>query len=663
MQRKTKQLLIIGAVLVLMVAAMIFVFVLPYVEAVSGMASGAALTLRQQDDGTLALSWPAAERADYYFIEVLKPGQEEPESLHTAEVSEGTVCILPKLEEQEVTLRVNTMVRYSILGFEMVRPGIQAVETVLCPEPPAVEQLQWTADPDADLVDVSFQMTEGDLARLYLLDEQGSEILLKTLEEGHTTVTFGENGELPMPEHGQTCTLVLESFRQQPGSELVGLRSERISIIREDLLGRDLQLRYVDRGDNVCTLTWNETKGGHYEVQLLDEETQQWQTLRTVTQAEELSYTSDHLKGYQTYSFRVVAVGGQTLPESGYAAVSETAEFLTAASVRYCTIWPMKELEVYASTEGEAVLGKIAAGSAHCVLEEKNGLFAIRFQEDQVGYVDSNYCMINLAEYLGGLCAYDITNSYSSIYRIHNYSIPYVTGTVVTGYQQVRCADGTYLVPLLYPTAQKLHAAGLSAWERGYRLKIYDSYRPNQATVSIYSLTNRILEDPVPGNIPAPTEEDPDKLLTYETVMTQGVYNLGYFLANGMSMHNLGVAVDLTLESMETGEEMPMQSAMHDLSCYSVLYRNNENANILAEVMKGAGFTDLISEWWHFQDDEIRKTVPVPALWAGVSPECWMADDHGWRYRNADGSYAAGCTLTIGEKEYSFDERGYVKDE
>lgn len=140
----------------------------------------------------------------------------------------------------------------------------------------------------------------------------------------------------------------------------------------------------------------------------------------------------------------------------------------------------------------------MAAGSAWCVLGMEGRYLKIRYQ-GQDAYIDSDYCMINLPEYLGELCLYDITNSYSSIYLVHEYEIKKVSGTVIIGYENVQITPGQYLAPLLFPTAQKLLKAGEAAREQGYTLKIYDSYRPQNATIEIFMLTSSILGDYVPA--------------------------------------------------------------------------------------------------------------------------------------------------------------------
>ncbi len=380
-------------------------------------------------------------------------------------------------------------------------------------------------------------------------------------------------------------------------------------------------------------------------------------------------------------------------------------------------------------------------------------MFLVRTPDGE-GYIDSNYCMINLPDYLGELCAYDITNSYASLYMVHGYEIPDVTGTVILGYEDVELAEGEYLVPLLYPSAQKLAAAAQAALADGYRLKIYDAYRPREASLSIYGLTGQHLNDPIPdatysgepvddlpadipllsellarqaaenaasgapadqpeGTAAAPTgldgengwlfdlgreeeaassqaadsapptssaaapsassaadsgaaasappagstlpseapadqpadeeesqPQEPEQYLTYYLLMTNGIYRLGSFLAQHGSTHNLGIAMDLTLEKYDTGEELVMQTAIHDLSHYSVLEHNNENADLLAGYMLDAGFAPLATEWWHFQDDDTRAALALDTYQEqGVSPEGWHRDiDGSWYYCLADGT-------------------------
>ena len=103
-----------------------------------------------------------------------------------------------------------------------------------------------------------------------------------------------------------------------------------------------------------------------------------------------------------------------------------------------------------------------------------------------------------------------------------------------------------------------------------------------------------------------------------------------------------------------------MQCAIHDLSHYAVLKKNNANADLLSKLMKQAGFATLVSEWWHFQDDDAQNTLNLKALWSGVSAQGWVADSQGWRYRRTSGSFYKDCTKTIDGVSYTFDQDGYT---
>jgi len=672
MRRRIMLRITILLLILALAAAAIWVFVLPYRNAQSSMPLGGQLTLEHLPTGEIKLSWPEAQRQDYYQIEVWhqvelededgKPYQEL-QLLNSGTMQGDTACLMEDFPMDEaLTIRVNTMVRYDFPGEDRYRPGDKPLEMTVNLTPPAVTDLEWTPDPETDTMTLQFSRIPGDKVRLWWKDEQDQWQLLRTLDQDQTQITFGPNADLPLPEHDQKLSFYLDSYREIQGGIYYGHPSDMIYTTREDYLDRNLWVQLTDEGENLCSLIWNETKGEYYEVQMKVDEAGEWTTIHTVDKAGKRVFSTEHLQAFRTYSFRVVAQGGQNL-EGMPAAISKIQEFKTAEAVLYSTIWPIKELKVYAEPGMTTELGKVAGGTTLCVVEDHGDVFGIRWDDGVTGYLDSRYVMIDLAEYLGPLCAYDITNSYSSRYMINKYDIPDVTDEIIVGYEKVRLGDGSYVVPLLYPVAQRLKTAALSAWEAGYRLKIYDSYRPNRATVVLYNTAEELLEEPVPGDIPDPTEEDPERLLTYGSVMTDdGKYPLNYFLAKGASLHNLGIALDLTIEKRDTGVEQPMQTKMHDLSYYSMIYRNPQNANILKGFMEGAGFGGLVSEWWHFQDNDIRKELTLPALWGGVSPEGWKLSDGGWRYRLSDGSYAADGTVSIGGKDYSFDAEGYLKE-
>jgi D-alanyl-D-alanine dipeptidase len=208
---------------------------------------------------------------------------------------------------------------------------------------------------------------------------------------------------------------------------------------------------------------------------------------------------------------------------------------------------------------------------------------------------------------------------------------------------------------LRYGTIQKLQAVSRELAEQGLYLKIWDSFRPVSAQFALWEVC------PNPTYVADPTK--------------------------GHSAHSRGNTLDLTLVAIDPatlnplpdpdapplpeGEEplptvgpdgeLIMQTPMHDLTWYSERLQNNANAQLLREIMEGAGFGGIASEWWHYQDNDTLNTFAPPALWDGVTPEGWVTEDgENWRYRNQFGEYLTDCTECIDGEFYYFNADGYA---
>ena len=654
-----------AAALLLIAAFGIFGYLLPYQNAESAMAEDTHLVLTRKEDGTLELHWTDAP-TQFYRVTVLREGS----TLFTRDIRGEASCSLPSLPLSEtLTVQIHSLAAYDF-PFESeprLRLSEEAVTVTGVLEPPVVTGLTRKDDPDADTVTFSFAMEEGMACQFFRIEDDGSLTLLQTTEEDTVTVTFGKDGQFPIPAYGEEAAFALSCSRELPGITLRGSAGDKLTVCREDLLGTTLNFHAEDEENNRYMLYWEETKGDHYLLQQWDAKAKTWKTVQQFDKEDTLAYDTGHLPRYSEFTYRLVGVGGQTLPGSDYSTEPEELTLTTGASVVYSTIWPIQQLDVYDQPGGE-VIGTVPEGKAFCVLDLRVGMFQIRYDGENIGYIDSNYCMINLPEYLGDKCLYNITNSYESRYMIHNYAIPTVTDEITVGYEKVKLRDNSYLVPLLFPTAQKLEKAALAAIEQNYKILIYDSYRPRKATIKLYDIATALLKDPLP--VKDYYEEDGENAdlaegqspTTYEMLMTDnGRYHLGYFLANGGSRHNMGIAMDMTLVKLWNGEEVEMQSKIHDLSWYSEVKQNNSPAWVLYNLMTGAGFTGLSSEWWHYQDNDALNDLQLTNfMYDGVSAECWMADDQGWRYRKADGSCYTDCTRTIDDITYTFDANGYV---
>ena len=127
--------------------------------------------------------------------------------------------------------------------------------------------------------------------------------------------------------------------------------------------------------------------------------------------------------------------------------------------------------------------------------------------------------------------------------------------------------------------------------KQGYRLKIYDAYRP-QTAVDYFSAWAADLED------------SQNKSQYYPNINKSQLFADGYIAAK--SGHSRGSAVDLTLLEIESGNELDMGSPWDFFDPISWVENNQitdqqrANRKLLARVMIIHGFKPLKEEWWHF---------------------------------------------------------------
>ena len=131
--------------------------------------------------------------------------------------------------------------------------------------------------------------------------------------------------------------------------------------------------------------------------------------------------------------------------------------------------------------------------------------------------------------------------------------------------------------------------------KQGYRLKIYDAYRP-QTAVDYFSAWAADLED------------SQNKSQYYPNISKSQLFADGYIAAK--SGHSRGSAVDLTLLEIESGNELDMGSPWDFFDPISWVENNQitdqqrANRKLLASVMMIHGFKPLKEEWWHFSFTE-----------------------------------------------------------
>lgn len=173
------------------------------------------------------------------------------------------------------------------------------------------------------------------------------------------------------------------------------------------------------------------------------------------------------------------------------------------------------------------------------------------------------------------------------IQEIRYYSTYNFIGDKIDGYEEP-CAL------LTKEAARALKAVSKELIVQGYRLKVFDAYRPACA-VKHFMLWG--IED----------EDIRMKPYFYPGLRKQELFEKGYVAKQ--SSHSRGSTVDLTLVDMNTGKEVDMGSPFDLFGEKShpdyrgITDEQFENRMILQKAMLRNGFLPLDCEWWHFTLD------------------------------------------------------------
>ena len=172
----------------------------------------------------------------------------------------------------------------------------------------------------------------------------------------------------------------------------------------------------------------------------------------------------------------------------------------------------------------------------------------------------------------------------SIVQEIRYYSTYNFIGDRVDGYEEP-------VALLTTEAARALNNVAKAAMVQGYRLKIYDTYRPACA-VKHFVLWG--IED----------QDIRMKPYFYPDLQKQELFSKGYIASK--SSHSRGSTVDLTLFDMSTGKEVDMGSPFDFFGEVShpdykgITEEQYENRMTLRNLMLRNGFEPIDCEWWHF---------------------------------------------------------------
>lgn len=171
-----------------------------------------------------------------------------------------------------------------------------------------------------------------------------------------------------------------------------------------------------------------------------------------------------------------------------------------------------------------------------------------------------------------------------AILEIRYYSTYNFVGERIDGYEEP-------VALLTREAAKALRAVSDELADKGYRLKIYDAYRPQTAVNHFV----RWARDAADIRMKSVFYPDLDKSVLFKQ---------GYIASR--SGHSRGSTVDLTLFDVAAGKEVDMGGTFDFFGQRSspnysgVTEEQHSNRMLLRDVMTAHGFAPLSTEWWHF---------------------------------------------------------------
>ena len=177
-----------------------------------------------------------------------------------------------------------------------------------------------------------------------------------------------------------------------------------------------------------------------------------------------------------------------------------------------------------------------------------------------------------------------------AVYDIRYYSPYNFTGNKIQGYK----------APVAYMTKEALEALSIAADDlrrQGYRLLIWDTYRPQKAVDNFVKWIN----DP----------EDEGNKTFYPELKKSDLLKGNYIMEK--SGHTRGSTIDLTIikrdgSFVDMGGTSDLFSEISHPDYKKLTKEQKNNRKILHNAMIKAGFKEIDSEWWHYT----LKNEPYP---------------------------------------------------
>ena len=197
-------------------------------------------------------------------------------------------------------------------------------------------------------------------------------------------------------------------------------------------------------------------------------------------------------------------------------------------------------LKLYSDAAASKSAGSLPAGTAFTLLREEKDRILAALQDGSAAWVNKKDIMVNLPDLIPSMI-YKNSNAEGSLMKNLGMELDGITGRQL--YQSKvyneKLERYEYIMPVQYHMAKKLMQAQQLAQSRGLTVVLYEGFRPHATQMAVADALQRL------------AKTNPDTRLSIQ----KNGFNISYYINTGISSHQMGSAVDVSLAQADNWED------------------------------------------------------------------------------------------------------------
>ena len=197
-------------------------------------------------------------------------------------------------------------------------------------------------------------------------------------------------------------------------------------------------------------------------------------------------------------------------------------------------------LKRYPDQAGSRSSGSLPAGTAFTILREEGDRVLASLQDGSVAWADKRDIMVNLPDLIPSMI-YKNSNAEGSLMKNLGMELDGITGRQL--YQSKvyneKLERDEFIMPVQYHMAKKLMQAQQLARARGLTIILYEGFWPHDTQMAVAGALQRL------------AGTNPDTRLSIQ----KNGFNISYYINTGISSHQMGSAVDVSLARVNSWED------------------------------------------------------------------------------------------------------------